>query len=250
MSNIRIYKDLPALSRAAAALLLHHSRQAAAAQRRFRLALSGGDTPRPLYELLSLPPYRDDIPWSNLDVFWSDERWVNPHSIYSNQGMAEKLLLQRVPLPRSQIHPIPYGDDIHAAADRYEELLQQFFPPVDTPSFDFLLLGLGSDGHTASLFPHAGLTADTPGWVRPVFLDDPDLNRITLTPAILNRAAVIVFLVAGSGKAPILRHLLDPETNSELPARWILPTQGGAVHWLIDEAAASLLPEDLKHSSS
>ncbi len=246
MPTTKIFQDLSALSHAAAALFLEKAQEAIASHGSCRVLLSGGDTPRLLYEILARPPYSTDVPWSKLEVFWSDERWAPADSLYSNQGMAAKLLLNHVPIPAGQIHAIAYSDNIHQTVDDYEALLHSLFPNDASPTFDLAFLGLGSDGHTASLFPDAGLLPTDEHWVYPVFFDDPDLNRITLMPNLLNRSALTVFLVSGAGKAEIMqRFFTTPPALPLLPAQWIQPLNG-KLYWLLDEAAASLLPKEKK----
>jgi 6-phosphogluconolactonase len=182
-------------------------------------------------------------------VFWSDERCVSPDDIESNYGMARELLLARVPVPEANVHRIRGEDDPPAAAAQYERDLRGAFgtpsgPPLGTPGkrFDLVLLGLGANGHTASLFPHLQAVRERTKWVMAERIGVQAQWRITLTPPILNQAAEILFLVSGREKAAALRRVLcDARDTDELPAQSIAP-EAGRVRWLVDVAAAADLP--------
>lgn len=210
---------------------------------RFTIALSGGGTPQPLYDLLSQSPFRDQMPWDKTHVFWGDERLVPPDHAESSYGLTARLLLDHVPIPPAQVHrALGEGDAVTAVAD-YTAQLAQFSPPW--PRFDLILLGMGHDGHTASLFP---------GPMPPQEITDPVIavtanydgrpaQRITFTPRLINEAHQIVFLVTGANKAQALHAVLfgapDPE---QWPAQRIQP-RDSRVTWLVDTAAAQLLPD-------
>jgi 6-phosphogluconolactonase len=212
---------------------------------KFVVALSGGMTPRSLYTRLAAPPYVSTVPWSEVQALWGDERCVPPDHAASSYRMAREALLDHVPIPTMNVHRIRGEDDPAAAAQTYEQELRRVLrtpqgPPRNAPGarIDLVLLGLGNDGHTASLFPGAPAVTDGEPWViaRRVPADPP--WRVTLTPVIINAAAEILFLVSGAGKAAIVRRVLEgPRRPHELPAQLIAPTDG-RVHWLLDAAAA------------
>lgn len=209
------------------------------------VALSGGVTPRGLYERLAAPPYVSTVPWSLVQVLWGDERCVAPDQAASNYRMTREALLDHVPIPAEHVHRIR-GEDIPTeAALAYERTLRAVLrtpqgPPRDTPGarIDLVLLGLGDDGHTASLFPGASEVADGEPWVAARYHVAGALWRVTLTPVLINAAAEVLFLVSGEAKAAIVRRVLEgPRRPQELPAQLIAPA-GGRLLWLLDAAAA------------
>lgn len=251
--KVTVLENLDAVAHAAADLfctLSEHSRDAGHAS--FCVALSGGSTPRAFHQLLAAPPYRNRIPWSHITFYWGDERFVPPDDPESNYRMARETLLSQLPIAESQVHRIPteIGDPAAAAAQYEEEIERSFsLSPGQQPRFDLVLLGMGPDGHTASLFPHtAALHAhDRIVVANPV----PKLNtfRITLTAPAINNATAVVLLVAGADKADALAQVLtgprDPETY---PSQLIAPTNG-TLTWLVDQAAAAELPAEMRERS-
>jgi 6-phosphogluconolactonase len=236
----QVYPDLESLSRAAAARLVRQAEQAIAARGRFSVALSGGLTPRRTYELLGQAPWKDQGPWDRVHVFWGDERCVPLDDARSNARLAREAWLDRVPIPRGQVHPMKCGAAPAAAAARYEALLREFFGG-GPPRLDLVLLGLGEDGHTASLFPGSPVLHEQQRWVAPVYVAEQDLHRLTLTATFINRAAAVAFLVAGAAKAAVVREVLQgPRDPLRLPAQLIHPVSGELL-WLVDEAAAAEL---------
>jgi 6-phosphogluconolactonase len=188
----------------------------------FRVALSGGKTPEPLFRLLTEDRF-NSLPWEKTEVYWTDERYVPHGHAESNYRLAREALLDDVPVPKEHVHPMPTdsGDPEHDAA-AYEDLLRQTFRNEAAPRFDLVLLGLGDDGHTASLFPGDAAVADTQCWVRASRSPKGVRDRITLTVPVLNRAALKIFLVCGEGKAAILRKILfEPALRPPLPAQLI-----------------------------
>ena len=233
---IQVFADPEALSRGAADLLVAR-RTAVAARGRFSVALSGGGTPRRTYELLAAPPLRDQVPWDRVHVFWGDERCVPRTDPRSNARLAREAWLDHVPIPAGQIHPMDCAGDPAAAARQYEALLREFFAG-QPPRLDLILLGLGGDGHTASLFPGTPVLEEQKRWVAAVYVAEQDLHRLTLTAPFINQAALVVFLVAGGAKAGVLREVLHgPQDPGRLPAQLIRP-QHGELLWLIDLEAA------------
>lgn len=241
---IRVFADLEALSRAAAGLFVGEARRAAAACGRFAVLLAGGETPRRTYQLLAAAPFRDRIPWSAVHIFWGDERCVPSDDRRSNALMTRRALLDHVPVPRAHIHFIPGGSSPHEAAREYEEILRAFFAP-GLPRFDLVFLGLGENGHTASLFPGTAALEERERWVSEVYIAEEGLHRVTLTAPVINQAALVAFLVAGDGKAQVLREVLEGEPAQPLlPAQMIRPVKGELL-WLVDREAAHLLHHDI-----
>ncbi len=214
----------------------------------FKLALSGGSTPRDLYALLASDRHAARVDWPRAHVFWGDERCVAPFDPESNQRMARAALLDHVPLSASHVHAIRGDGDPSAEAARYEQALREAFatptgPPRSTPGarFDLVLLGLGDDGHTASLFPGSSAVREAQRWVMAARGGPHAASRITLTPPVINAAAEVIFLVSGPAKAAILKRVLcGPREPERLPAQAIQP-RAGELRWLVDAAAASAL---------
>ena len=235
-----VYADLEALSHAAAGIWVQQARQAVHARGRFSVVLSGGHTPQRMYEPLAQSPLRDRVPWAQVHVFWGDERCVPSDDSRSNEHMARQALLNLVPIPPGQVHPIQYARSAQEAAEQYEVVLRTFFKDQE-PRFDLVLLGLGENGHTASLFPEASVLDEQEHWVAEVYVAEQDLYRVTLTPPLINQAMLVAFLVAGTAKAPVLRKVLEgPFDPHHLPAQLIRPTHGD-LYWLIDQEAGSLM---------
>jgi 6-phosphogluconolactonase len=237
---ISVYPDLEALSRAAADLFAERVARAVADHGRSAVLLAGGETPCRTYKLLAEKPLRDKVPWGGLHLFWGDERSVPPDDPRSNSRMIHRALLDLVPVPAGQVHPIPGDRDPRQAADEYEELLRRFFAGA-VPRFDLVLLGLGDDGHTASLFPDSQVLEERKRWASATRRAGEEICRVTLTPTLINQADLVIFLVAGDDKATILREVLEdhPDPRSR-PARMIMPEQG-ELRWLVDQSAARLL---------
>jgi 6-phosphogluconolactonase len=208
---------------------------------RCSVALSGGSTPRAMFEHLTLPEFRDAIDWAGVHVFWSDERCVPPDDPASNFGMAKRTLLDRVPIAAENIHRVKGELEPAAAADDYVKQMKNFF--AGPPAFDVVYLGLGPDGHTASLFPGTDALGivDSPCVATRVDTGVASPWRVTLTYPAINAARRVIFLVVGEDKAAILKETLSgPREPRRLPAQSVAPTNG-AVVWLVDAAAAALL---------
>jgi len=211
---------------------------------RFVVALAGGSTPRRLYELLATPEYADRVDWARMHVFWGDERCVPPDDPASNYRLARAALLDRVPIPTASVHRIRGEDEPVRAAAAYErELRTAFATPEGPPSvqggrrFDLILLGMGSNGHTASLFPGHAAVRERERWVMAEHVAELAAWRITLTTPVLNAAAHVVFLVTGAEKAATLQRVLDgPVRPDALPAQAIAPADG-VLTWLVDAGA-------------
>jgi 6-phosphogluconolactonase len=235
---IKVYPDLESLSQAASALLIEQASRAVAARGRFCVALSGGSTPRRTYELLAGAPFRDQAPWHRMHIFWGDERCVPLDDPRSNARMAKEAWLDHVPIPESQIHPMRCAEAPAESARQYEAYLRRFFGGRPS-SLDLVLLGLGDNGHTASLFPGTPVLKETERWVSEVYVAEQDLYRVTLTAPFINQTARVVFLVAGEAKANILWEILQgPRDLERLPAQLIQPDPG-EILWLTDLKAAA-----------
>lgn len=247
-ADVRVFADMPALCRAAADEFVRIAGEAAQARGTFSVALSGGSTPRALYALLaSDAQLRNAVPWSTTHVFWGDERHVPPDHPDSNFRMATGTLLSKVPIPPGNVHRIAGEEaDARRAAAAYEEELRRHFRlgPGELPPFDLVLLGLGSEAHTASLFPGAPALDETTRLAVPTWVGKLDSERITLTAPVFNAAANALFLVAGEDKALALKAVLEgPFEPHQLPAQLIRLSSGRLV-FLADAAAARLLGKE------
>lgn len=302
--SVAVYADSEALATAAAAAIAEEARRSVEARGRFAVALAGGATPRRAYELLAEPPLLGVVPWQGVQVFWTDERCVEGDDPRSNERMAREALLDRVPIPADRVHPIRCGagqeerrsDDPRWArqsarrrADDYDALLRRLFQDRDHvgpggllhhagaagTALDLALLGVGTDGHTASLFPGTEVLHERRRWAAPVFVpaaaaagtaahavadatagttahaaadatgstaaDDAGLWRVTLTAPFIDMAASVLFMASGPAKAPVVAEVLEgPPDAGYLPARLVRP-RAGEVRWFLDEAAAALL---------
>jgi 6-phosphogluconolactonase len=243
-----VVADPAALAQEAAKRFAQTAEAAVAGGGRFTVALAGGSTPRALYGLLAEEPYRSRVPWRQVHLFWGDERAVPPDHPDSNFGMAWSTLLGRVPVPPAQVHRME-GERVDpdaAAADYEAALARTFAVPAggDPPSLDLVLLGLGADGHTASLFPHTEAVREARRWVVRNRVPRLGADRLTMTAPLLNRAAAVLFIVAGPDKAAALQRVLAPPPDPErFPAQLIRPA-AGRVTWLADRAAAGRLPQE------
>lgn len=243
--EIQIVDHAEALYRAGAAEFVRQAGAAVQLKGVFTVALSGGSTPKGLYGLLATDlTFRAQAPWDKTHVFWGDERHVPPTDADSNYRMASEAMLSKVPIPHAHVHRIKSENpDAHRAAEDYEQTLRACFPSPDgqPPRFDLVFLGLGSDGHTASLFPgtsalHEEKRLVVSNWVGKFYTE-----RITMTAPVLNNAACVIFLVSGGDKALPLKAVLEgPYEPEQLPAQLIRPKQGRLL-WLVDEVAARLL---------
>jgi len=244
--DIRIHPDSQAGAEAAAAFVLEAGKEAVRANGRFFIALSGGTTPETLYRVLASPAFADRFDWFRTTFFFSDERCVPPDDPRSNYALADKTLFAPLRITPSQVYRMAgESRDPQAAAHEYEQQLRLATKtaPSAQPSLDLILLGIGEDGHTASLFPGAPVLLDHQRVIAATqSLKDPP-NRLTMTLAVINRASVILFLVAGAGKAGVVRAILDPKTEAErrLPAALVAPEKGRLI-WFLDRAAAAELP--------
>jgi 6-phosphogluconolactonase len=247
--TITICKDADALATQAAERIIQAAAQAIEERGRFMVALAGGSTPEKTYTLLAQPACLPRIDWGKTYLFFGDERFVPPDDPRSNYGMVRRTLLASVPVPADHLFPVPTDrDTADACASAYAGILRAVFGATDPrrpPRFDLILLGLGDDGHTASLFPHAASLAVEDRWVvaSPPGTLPPPIDRITLTFPVLNAAREVIFLVSGEKKAAVLQELLEGlPSREQRPASGVHPDDGALI-WLIDEAAAQRLTE-------
>ena len=240
--NVRVFENLDLLSQAAAELFIETSAQAVLLRGRSLVTLSGGSTPTELYKLLAQSPYKEQVDWPRVHAFWGDERCVPIEDSENSYRQAHDVLLGHVPIPLENIHGVESSLEPAEAAKDYADVLKRFAsPPLDWPRFDLVLLGMGEDGHTASLFPGSEMNVSTPTLAVTAQYQNRPANRVTLTPLVFNSARRIIFLVSGESKAQTLANVLyggyDPE---QLPAQRIRPTDGEVI-WMVDKLAAKQL---------
>lgn len=238
-----IKKNPTELAKAAADFIARRIKDTLKTKDRFTIALSGGSTPKALHELLAKAPYVEQIPWAQVHIFWGDERYVPIDDEQSNAGMAYDTLLGHVYTPEEQIHVWRTDLEPDAAAADYDRILHDYFKDDGdvsaSPSFDLVLLGMGDDGHTLSLFPGTEVIHEQITWTKAYFLPQQDMYRLTLTAPLVNRASCILFLVAGPKKAEPLKEILEgPYNPDKYPSQVIKPINGELI-WLIDEKAAA-----------
>ncbi len=245
--EIRILANPDELNRRAAEEFVCLSGEAVQAKGFFTVALSGGGTPKSLYSLLASEgdSFRSRVSWDKIHFFWGDERHVSPDRPDSNYRMVQEAMLSKVPVPPEHIHRIK-GENPNASetAQEYEQELRKFFwlGAGQLPQFDLVLLGLGPDGHTASIFPGTDVILEQRRHVVASWVEKFNAHRVTLTPPVFNNAACVIVLVTGGEKAETLRAVLHEEYRPErLPAQLIRPTRGRLL-WLVDREAARLLP--------
>jgi 6-phosphogluconolactonase len=241
--EIVVEPDSQALARAAAETFVRLAQSAISARGDYRVALSGGNTPRALFAELAGKDVRDRIDWTRCEIFFSDERFVPHDSPESNYHTAREALLSKVPVPADRVHPVPTdGLDPERSALEYEQEIRRVFGAKEgeTPRFDLILLGLGPDGHTASLFPGTSALAVRDRLVAPNFVPTLNVWRITFTYTVINAARNVAFLVAGDDKAERVAEVL--EGTQDLPARHVEPVDGRLL-WMLDAAAAAVYLE-------
>ena len=252
--DIRIFKDVEDLSRAAANLFIEQAAKSINERDRFLVTLNGGNTPMRLFQLLGAD-FREQVNWSKVHIFWGDERCVPPDDPGSSYGQARDVLLSRVLIPDTNVHRIK-GDPSTRSGQRlgpveaskeYALVLKELSsPPLDWPRFDLVYLGMGEDGHTASLFPGSPVDVAEPVIPVTAHYQDRPANRVTLTPIVFNSARMVVFMATGKKKADTLAEVLSDRYNPELyPVQRIKPKDGQLI-WLVDEEAAGKLPGKIK----
>jgi 6-phosphogluconolactonase len=244
-NRIQIFQTSEELAIAAGWFIIEVAKSAVEARGRFVISLSGGHTPEQLYALLSKPPFSDQIPWNKTFVFWGDERCVSIDDNDNNAHMARIQLLNHIAIPADHIYPIPVNLQSAIAAGEYESTIKNFFKE-EPPRFDLILLGLGINGHTASLFPWNDVVPDNTRLVKEVYVVEQKMFRITMTAPLINHAYNIIFLVSGDDKAEILNKVLTASYQPDkYPAQLIKPVNGNLC-WYVDRQAAALLPYDIR----
>jgi 6-phosphogluconolactonase len=235
--EIHVYASADELAHAAAENFVQLASECITSRGRFTVALAGGGTPRATYELIGSDAYASRVDWRRVHVFWGDERCVPPSDEASNFRMARAALLDNVAIPPDNVHRIRGEDDPATAAAAYESIIAE----IVGDRFDLIHLGMGTDGHIASLFPGSSSLLEKSRKVRAHFVAEADMWRITLTPVAINAAANIIFMVTGSTKAEAVRCVLrEPCDGGPLPAQIVEP-KNGKVIWLLDREAASTL---------
>jgi len=243
MKELVVCRDVEELNRRTAEQFVRLARESVAATGRFTVALSGGSTPKALYSLLAGQTFQPLVPWPRVYFFWGDERCVPPDHPESNYGMARVTMLDKVPVPTENVYPVPTEEgNAQRVAAEYERILSTFFDLNEgqQPRFDLILLGMGEDGHTASLFPGTAALQEM-GTVTANDIQKLGTHRITLTIPAINQAAHIVFVVSGPSKASVLKEVLEGQYQpTSLPSQSIQPVEGELL-FLVDRAAASEL---------
>ncbi len=236
--SLHIHKDPDAMAERAAHIISAACDEAVSERGCFRMAISGGSTPIPLFRLLSRVDWVEALPWEKISVFWADERCVSPDDPDSNYGMARRELLNYVPC--SQYYRMRGDRDPEQAALDYEQILRQEFSlkEGEVPRFDMILLGMGEDGHTASLFPNSPGLSATNRLVIDQYVPERKADRLTMTLPVLNNARCCMFLVTGCDKHDVLRRALNLLDKPELPAQYVHPAVGDLI-WVVDEEAAT-----------
>lgn len=239
LPEIRVFATAAELFRAAADEFIRAADAAVEERGRFCVVLSGGSTPRGLYSVLAGPP-PVPIAWDKVYFFLGDERNVPLDHADSNYRMAFESLLSKAPIPRENVFRVhTEGGDPREEATAYEQTIKHFFrlEPGQLPSFDLVLLGMGPDGHTASLFPQSAALGETQHLVMANWVEKLETYRITMTLPLINQARCVMFLVSGQEKAPVLRQVLQGDRSESLPAALVRPVQGRLL-WLLDQGAA------------
>ena len=255
-AQVRVYRDPEELALKAARLFARLADQYVIGCGRFTVALSGGSTPRAMFSLLAAEPFLETVPWSSIYFFWGDERCVPPDHPDSNYRMTADVLLSKVPVPRDNIFRIPAElPDPEEAATEYTSTLTSFFlagpganrtgtaPLSSVPRFDLVFLGMGPDGHTASLFPHTTALQAGERIAVANYVEKFKAHRITLTAATINNARNVTFLAAGEDKAETLRNVLEGSYQPDVYPSQLIRPRNGTLLWLVDETAARMLNE-------
>lgn len=234
-ANLKISTDASQLAHDVADWLVHYEQAVLKQQDRFCIALSGGSTPKALHQLLAKAPYRDALSWEKWHVFWGDERYVPLADERNNARMAFDTLLDHVPIPPDQIHVMETDSLPGRSMVAYAQTLHQYFEG-QPHTFDLVLLGMGDDGHTLSLFPGIAVVQEQTAWTKSFFLEQQDMYRLTLTAPVVNQSAAVAFLVAGETKKSALQEVLQGDYQPDrYPSQLIKPT--GQLLWFVDQAA-------------
>jgi 6-phosphogluconolactonase len=238
--ELHVFKDVNEVSKNLAEWITQKIETTLAQRDRFTWVVTGGNSPKQLYELLATAPYSNRIDWSKVHVFWGDERAVPFDDNRNNAKMTFEHLLNKVPVVKEQVHIMDTSLAPAESAKAYETILHSYFNATG-PSFDLVLNGMGDDGHTLSLFPHTPVIHEKEAWVSSFYLEAQQMYRITLTAPIVNRAYAVAFLTFGDNKAKALYEVIRGARNIDLYPSQIIQPASGQLHWFVDEAAAGLL---------
>jgi 6-phosphogluconolactonase len=240
--NLHIYQNDKEFAKDVSEWIIQTISETLKTQEKFTWVLSGGNTPKPVYELLSATPYRELIDWKKIHFFWGDERAVPFADNRNNAKMAYETLLNNVPVSADQIHVMRTDISPEQSAIEYEKILREYFPITIENSklktFDLVLLGMGEDGHTLSLFPGTEVVHEENAWTKAFFLKAQDMYRITLTKTIVNRSSKIAFLTTGENKADALHEVIEGKYNPDLYPSQVIKPVNGELHWFVDSDAA------------
>jgi 6-phosphogluconolactonase len=238
--KIKVFDTAIQLNESAAEFIINLAKRSIKERGRFVLCLSGGNTPKGLYQLLSEMPYINKMPWNFTFIFWGDERCVPADDERNNAHMARVTLLNKTGIPLSHIFTVPTELSAVDAAKKYEKTIKGFYCSSQ-PRFDLILLGLGEDGHTASLFPRTAALHETKRLVKAVCIENQQINRITITPPLINIARHILFLVTGANKSAILNKILHVAYDPEIYPVQLIKPEDGELDWFVDKGAAEQL---------
>jgi 6-phosphogluconolactonase len=250
--ELEVFPGAAEVAQAATDLFIRSARQAIATHRRFDVALSGGSTPKAMFALLAAPPFNKQVDWAKAHFFWGDERCVPPDHPDSNYGVANALLLSKVGVPKENVHRFitEQGGPEQAASTYAAEIKQHFdLRNGELPRFDLVYLGMGADGHTASLFPHTSALHITDRLVVANYVEKLNAHRLTLTAPVLNAAALVAFLVAGPDKADALHQVLEGKSDPDTYPSQLIAPQRGRLYWLVDEVATAKLTNRVMSAS-
>lgn len=236
--NLKIAENIDVLNEMVGEMIVSSIKNTLKKQDRFTLVLSGGSTPKKLYQLLASGKFRNKIEWDKLHIFWGDERYVPFENENNNAKMAFEALLNHVPVSKEQIHIIRTDSKPDDSAAAYEKLLKSYFPDPNK-TFDMVLLGLGNDAHTLSLFPSSPLIHEKKNWVKALHLKEQKMYRITLTAPVVNAAGVVLFLVSGADKSSALYHVMTEEYNPDLYPAQIIQPYNDNLYWFADKVACA-----------
>jgi 6-phosphogluconolactonase len=238
--NLHVFETTEAVNNAAAEFIIELANKSIVERGRFTISLSGGETPKKVYSLLSEPPFKDQVQWKRTFIFWGDERFVPFNDERNNGHQAKTILLDKIEIPLGNIHFVPVNSLPAEAAVEYEKEIKDFFGEEPT-RFDLILLGLGENGHTASLFPGTKVIDEHVEGIKEVYVEEERMFRITMTAPLINEAHNILFLVTGEEKATILERVLTgPYEPNIYPTQLIKPVNG-ELFWFSDRAAADLI---------
>ncbi len=242
---LHIFPDHSSFVDGTASFIVKAAATAIAERGRFVIGLSGGGTPKPIYARLAMPPFRDSVAWEKVHLFFGDERCVPPGDERSNYRMVREAWLDHASIPTENIHRIHGEDDPGIEALRYEKEIRQFYRTAAFPPFDLILLGMGENGHTASLFPGTAVLREKERWAVAQYVEVMTTWRVTFTAPLINAARHVAFLAEGAGKAEMLRNVLEGPYQPDLwPSQLIQPVSG-ELHWLVDAAAAARVQQSV-----